>query len=346
MACTSDIEPPRFTGDERSTSTLTPTSTSWVADPAQRPRRRTSPTVGARPTPISTATPTAAPSSTLRRGPMRSTPDPTRRAVSEPRHPQPGEHQPARAGGQREVVLQPQRDQEAQPGDAAPADGRDQRRRAARRAATPCAGWAAARGARGVPGMPTTASSRAHHARTPRTPTASRPRPRAPPTSGAEVWPAACIEPNQPSARPSRSGGHGARERREQQRGRERVRDALQRPAAEEHRERGRQRAEQRRRRVRDVGDAHRPLPAPPLPERARHHLQRRERQQVGRDRHGDVARRDAVRGAELRQHRHRDAAAERADERARVEPALARRAGEAVRVDQLPEPPAPRRRR
>ena len=28
-----------------------------------------------------------------------------------------------------------------------------------------------------------------------------------PPTSGAEVWPAACNEPNQPSARPSRSGG-------------------------------------------------------------------------------------------------------------------------------------------
>src|SRR6185437_8115434 len=50
----------------------------------------TNPTVGARPTPTSTATPTAAPISTLRRGPMRSAPDPTRRAVASPATPADG----------------------------------------------------------------------------------------------------------------------------------------------------------------------------------------------------------------------------------------------------------------
>ena len=89
MACTSDIDPPRFTGDERSTSTFTPTSRSWVATPPSAHAAATSPTVGARPTPISTTIPAAAPSSTLRRGPMRSTPDPTRRAVASPATPNP-----------------------------------------------------------------------------------------------------------------------------------------------------------------------------------------------------------------------------------------------------------------
>src|SRR4029077_9587879 len=108
MACTSDIDPARFTGDERSTSTFTPTSTSWVAMPPSAHAAATSPTVGARPTPTSTTIPAAAPSSTLRCGPTRSAPAPPGRAGAMPATPQAGEHEAALGRGESEDVLEAQ----------------------------------------------------------------------------------------------------------------------------------------------------------------------------------------------------------------------------------------------
>jgi hypothetical protein len=57
-----------------------------------------------------------------------------------------------------------------------------------------------------TPGMPTTASAALTSADTPNAHRQSTSAAR-PPMSGADVCPAACNEPNQPSARPSRSGG-------------------------------------------------------------------------------------------------------------------------------------------